>query len=704
MSAGKNLVLADNSKSDYSIIIPSNPTEYELKAATELQNYFKRVTACVLKISKDNEKAGNKAFLIGRAAERELSPGVPLYHQLENDEILIQTIQDRVILKGGGKKGTLYAVYEFLEAFVGCRFYTKDYEYVPVQKTLVMDAIDYRYRPPIAWRVPYFTYSLDPTFIDKRKSHWHDLNNNDDIEWGSGFFAHTMFKLVEPQKYQEDHPEYFTKNKRRPRRIQLCLSNPDVLKLTIENLKKKIDKYPNATHWSVSQADNNNYCRCPDCRKIDEHEESPSGSIINFVNKVAQAFPDKTISTLAYRHSSKPPKYLVPASNVNIMVCAMGFDRSRPIVDSVSGKKFVDDLAGWSKISQNIFVWDYLIQFTNLMAPFPNFHVIQPNIQLLTKYNVKGSLQQGWYRGYSEFSELRTYLIARLLWNPDYNSDEVIDDFMDGYYGMAGQFLRAYIDEMKQNLLNSDEVLLHNGSPAKQINSFLSKEHMARYNYLFDTAEKAVGDDTLLLSRVKIARLPLTYAGIEIAKISFIGNQGFLEKDVYGWSIKQNLVKKINHFVAASDRAGVSHLSEFRNRTPQNFRKRSLASFMRVKTIFNAIELCILLSICLYFILYIDKKVLPVQPSVSDWRKIFKGELINIVVILIVSLCFSFLCHYHHYLAPRLYTPLLFYGKALVSKETFALIYFVLFYIALSLLFWVTYFVIRNRSDKGRHG
>ena len=101
---------------------------------------------------------------------------------------------------------------------------------------------------------------------------------------------------------------------------QLCLTNPDVLKITIDNLRRKMAANPGAVYWSVSQNDNRQYCTCPKCRAIDEREGSPSGSIIDFVNKVADEFPDRMISTLAYEYS-RAPKNLKPG-NTSILCCA----------------------------------------------------------------------------------------------------------------------------------------------------------------------------------------------------------------------------------------------------------------------------------------------------------------------------------------------------------------------------------------------
>ena len=79
---------------------------------------------------------------------------------------------------------------------------------------------------------------------------------------------------------------------------------------------------PNRKIISVSQNDGNfTYCQCDNCKKIDEAEGGPSGSIIYFLNKLAARFPDKEFSTLAYLYSMNPPKNIKPLPNVNIMLC-----------------------------------------------------------------------------------------------------------------------------------------------------------------------------------------------------------------------------------------------------------------------------------------------------------------------------------------------------------------------------------------------
>ena len=216
---------------------------------------------------------------------------------------------------------------------------------------------------------------------------------------------------------------------------QLCLTNPDVLEIVCENLQKAINKKPEALYWSVSQNDNVNYCRCEKCAALDSQYAAFSsdekmlsthggggytalgmGSLLTFVNKVAERFPDKIISTLAYQYSRTPPAGIVPFKNVNIMLCSIESSRNDPM--TVGDKAFCEDLIGWGKLTDNILVWDYVIRFSHLFAPFPNLRVLQPNIQFLRNNNVSALFEQGNIQSGGDFAPLRAYMIAKMLWSP----------------------------------------------------------------------------------------------------------------------------------------------------------------------------------------------------------------------------------------------------------------------------------------------
>lgn len=116
-------------------------------------------------------------------------------------------------------------------------------------------------------------------------------------------------------------------------------------------------------------------------------------------------------------------------------------------------------------------------------------------------------MEQAAYQGRGgEFSELKAYLISKLLWNPDCDTECVIDDFMRGYYGRSGKYIRLYFDLLQGRI--TPQTHIHLGlSPDDQI---FSDEFISDSFDLFRKAEK-VADNDDILHRVETALLPLLY-------------------------------------------------------------------------------------------------------------------------------------------------------------------------------------------------
>ena len=284
----------------------------------------------------------------------------------------------------------------------------------------------------------------------------------------------------------------------------------------MDELRKMMAAQPDTQYWSVSQMDWAGNCQCEECRAIDEREGTPMGSLLTFINKLADEFPEKTISTLAYQYTRRPPKTLRPNPNVLIMLCSIECNRSHPIATDERNASFKADVENWAKICDNLFIWDYVVQFSNLVSPFPNLRVLQPNIQFLVANNTRGMFAQGNREAGGEFAELRAYLLAKLLWNPDCDVDELIDDFLRGYYGEAAEPIRAYIDRIHDALEQSGKGLSIFGHPDEHQTGYLSPALLAQYDVLFDEAERRVSHQEDVLLRVQTARLPLMYAQLQL--------------------------------------------------------------------------------------------------------------------------------------------------------------------------------------------
>jgi hypothetical protein len=532
-----------------------------------LQDYLLQVSGVALPVVAADKHRSSYEIILGQNERLdELSSRID-YKNLKEDGFVILTDSLRLIITGGNEKGTLYGVYSFLEKYLGCRMYSPKVKVVPKQKQIILDKINEQQIPVIGFRDTHYRTTWDAEFTD-----WHKLDHDPKgarTDWG--MWVHTFNELVPPKIYYQSHPEYYSmvKGKRIP--TQLCLSNPAVLEITVQNLRKEIAQKPTAKYWSVSQNDNKDYCTCDKCKAIDEREGSPSGSIINFTNQVADQFPDKMISTLAYEYGRHAPKTLKPRDNVNIMLCSIEAYRHKPITEDTASADFVKDVQDWGKIAKDIIVWDYVIQFNHLVSPFPNLHVLQPNIQFFAENKVNAMFEQGNREVGGEFAALRSYLISKLLWDPYLNIDSVMNDFLLGYYGTAGKPIRQYIDLMREELMKGGKPLRIFGSPNEAATTYLTPVLIAKYKLLFDEAEKLVSDSAELLERVRIARLPLMYATLEQAKKNFTGENGLFVKANGKWEAHTKMRNMVDEFTDLCKREGVTQVKEW-STSPEEYR------------------------------------------------------------------------------------------------------------------------------------
>ena len=417
----------------------------------------------------------------------------------------------------GKDKGTIYGAVTLLEKYAGVDYWGENEYSCKTLPTLTIPATEFIDNPAFKHRQSQ-NYALQTDSLYRLMNR---LEESRDV-FAGGLWVHTARKLLPVEKYGKTHPEYYAyyKGKRHPGTAsQLCYTNPEVFEIVAHNIDSIFKANPDKKIISFSQNDGNfTNCTCPECKAIDDREGAYSGSLIYFLNKLAARFPDKEISTLAYLYTEKPPKYIKPLPNVNIMLCNIDCKRELPLTETPTGQQFIKSLKGWSSISKNIFLWDYGINFDNYLTPFPNFHVMKENMELFKKNHVSMHFSQIASSRGGDFAELRTYLASKLMWNLEIDADLTIRHFLDGYYGAAGEYLYEYIKVMEGALIGSGKALWIYDSPVSHKEGMLKPELMRRYAQLFDQAEAAVKNDSVFLKRVQRTRLSLQYSELEIAR------------------------------------------------------------------------------------------------------------------------------------------------------------------------------------------
>ena len=358
---------------------------------------------------------------------------------LPRDGVRVRLTESSLALEGGNGRGAIYAVYTFLERYAGMRFFMPGLETLGEGDILVDEG-----------------YDFTPVF-EMRQSDWRC--GNESLSWrlknrinrgeipaaqGGGItyggFVHTLGGLTDT-----------------PWDRQPCLSDPENLKKAIAGVRAILRKDPAVSIISVSQNDNQNYCKCEMCAAVDAEEGSHAGTLLRFVNAVAadiaEDYPDTVIDTLAYQYTRTAPKITKPLPNVCIRLCSIECCFSHPLDDGACPENtaFHRDIVAWSKLTDRIYIWDYVTDFCFYVPTFPNFGVLRENMRFFATHGVKGMYPEGNYNSpqSGEFGELRCYLLARLMWDPLMDAAEYyrhMDAFLAAYYGAGWRYLRAYID------------------------------------------------------------------------------------------------------------------------------------------------------------------------------------------------------------------------------------------------------------------
>jgi hypothetical protein len=553
-SCSSRVTLVKNNTYQFNILVGKDADSLTLKAAEKLRLYLGKITGTEIPVV-NQQSAGVKYIALGTGALKD-TVDITDINKLKNEAFIIRIRKDNITLAGKTGEADMFAVSTFLEEYLGCIKFTGTEEFVPTESTIKIKTSSKKYEPAFSFRYPYFADRQNQDYLD-----WHKLNNFD--KWG--LYVHTFQKLVPADKYFDKHPEYFSLvNGKRIRDGQLCLSNPEVIKLLGDNLAELIALQPGKKYWSVSQNDCINYCECENCKKLYEKYGNVSGAYIEMANTLADRFPDKQISTLAYQFTRQAPVNIVPRENVNIMFCSIECNRSMPLASDPRSTAFVLDMKAWEKLTNNIYVWDYVVQFKTYLCPFPNFHVLQPNIQFFRDHNGKMMFQQGSGNGWSDLCELKQYLIAKLLWNPDINADSVTTRFIDKYYGAASEHIKSYQKLAETAVISNQEKwnLDIYGLPSFYFNTFLSKQLLVQYEDLMNKAEQSVKNDPISLNRVFKTRCAVDFAYLEYAlnagdpAISFI-----IQKEGKSY-LNDLMMHLLNNFIRNCIQSGITNIGE----------------------------------------------------------------------------------------------------------------------------------------------
>ena len=550
------------------IILPNAPTERELFAAEELEKYLKLSLSVGVTVDGDFDIS----FLIGGPARnsstRNIISNDDFSRLLTGEEGVLIDIHDKNIVIAGSEgyddmeRGTIYAVYEFLERYLGASLtaYSNPSvdagEFVPLYDSI--DLPDERYVKPSSDR-PYRTaiveygdkagdaeHNLNIAFFDwllknrynriltwckiyekykdlglieelRRRGIRITVGHHDAIDYWLPFYGNALY----PTNYREEHPEYYRLNpdgtRFKPAYAEdpagqwvLCSRNEDCIEALSANLSSWIENNPYVDYIALWPKDGRaDQCTCDKCAPYTKMQ-----NYTHFMNEIAarigKRHPNVKFDVLLYTNLWTYPEGTEIPKNIfyEMSTWADSGLRScgKPDGSCLAGTHFTDTLLEWKKNGACVGFYDY---YMGVFGARQRLIPMADEVQSIWKYFVEHGIE-------GSGTQLECFHIYNHLVNvcsfgrTAYDTALSLDDNLDRItrlFGGGAPYLREIIEYLEK--LNDGEATI----------SMAGRSLMERADktYLYELYEKALSaaETPRARNNIRLMRMVLRYSDLE---------------------------------------------------------------------------------------------------------------------------------------------------------------------------------------------
>jgi len=464
------LYIAEDGVSDYFIVADTENDECIATAADELQTYLEKICGVSLPVvSESSLPEGGKAITLGETA---ISDSVQFdYSVIKEDGFLLHSDGENFIIRGEDSRGTLFGVYTFLEEYLGVRWFTPTLEVVPENDDVIIDKNLHRVVEPSFSVRRNDAMGTNEAYRARTKM---NVSFHKNAEKYGGTLTYSLWDAslltLVPKSLFSEHPEYFAVGEDGNRTTDhVCLTNPDVLDLVVENAREIMTNATNGAKFiHIGQDDNINYCRCENCEALYEKYGAVCAPTIIFTNNLADIlgpeFPDYTFTFYAYNETDRPPTdtSLKCRPNVAPVLCGLhkacrshsllqcgAQDGDDSFINLYGDPEptIAEDFRVWTEIAEKTYIYDYTINFLLSAQFFSNFEYMQETMAYMHDIGITGYIYNCGDGHPAAFNELRNYLLCKLQWDVNADVEYHMNDFLKAYYGEeAAGYIKEIID------------------------------------------------------------------------------------------------------------------------------------------------------------------------------------------------------------------------------------------------------------------
>lgn len=426
------------------VVVAADASERVTAAARTLADYLGRITGAKFDVAAGDGSSGIAVGMPGDFPALRVGSRLDPEDAQRREEYLLRSHQDGLWLIGASELAVEHAVWDLLHR-LGYRQYFPGakWEIVPQQPALGIAVGDVQ-RPDYHARRIWYGYGAWD-YAKQPYQQWCAKNRCvQGIELNTG---HSYDGIISRNKAAfTEHPEYLALVDGQRQKPKLCISNPELRKLVVEDALAQFAKDPELQSISIDPSDGGGWCECTACARLG----SVSDQAVTLANAVAEAVTaghsDRFVGMYAYSQHSPPPTIVVHPRVVISVATAF-----------IKGGYSVDQLlAGWSKQAQilgireyyGVNVWDRDLpgqgrgsDLEYLRTTIPHFHA--QGARFLSAESSDNWAPNG----------LGYYLAARMLWDVDEakNVEALIDEFLDTCFGAARQPMADFYGLLHSN-------------------------------------------------------------------------------------------------------------------------------------------------------------------------------------------------------------------------------------------------------------
>jgi len=376
---------------------------------------------------------------------------------LGDDGFIIKTVGQNIVIAGGELRGTLYGVFDFFQKYLGCKWLSSTAVIIPKNSTVTVPAaMDVREVPAFVFRAPTMVYNMTSVNADYALANKINglIGSVSGPEYGgmiANYPGHTAAYIMPPSVYFAEHPEYYALTADGERITDNpCLSNEDVIQIYINYAKSQIQANPNMTSITMGLNDSDVTCHCDVCEAIYAEEGANAGTLVRLLNRVCEAIrplnPDVKLLTFAYAGTVEAPT-TVCDENIIIYYCPIGMCYAHPLQECAydASKDACRQLAEWGKVTNNIYIFEYPMNYSEQALPYAKYDAMQKNVQFYYENHASGLFNCAVSTCDPNFFVLDNYLYAKLLWDPYADFEAIMAEFMADYFGEGWQYVREYL-------------------------------------------------------------------------------------------------------------------------------------------------------------------------------------------------------------------------------------------------------------------